>query len=328
MIRAAVLNDFQRVALTMGDWERLKPSVSVDVFDYAFADEAETISALQPFEILCVIRERTPLTRRVLESLPNLKLIVSAGFRNASIDRAAASELGIPVCGRRPLDPLDYGYATATQALALMLELTRQVGAENHRLKAGVPWQSHIGIDVHGRTIGLVGLGRLGARFADMVKPLGMRIIAWSENLTRERCEEVGVEYATKEELLKTADVVSIHMVLSDRTEKLIGAPELAQMKPTSFLINTSRGAIVDEPALIEALQERRIAGAGLDVFAVEPLPLDHVLRKLDNVVITPHMGFVTDRSYRAMFGDMVVNIERWLAGEPTYPLELHPSQL
>ena len=328
MLRAAVLNDFQRVALAMADWERLAPAVSVDVFDHAFADEAATISALQPFEILCVIRERTPLTRRVLESLPNLKLVVSAGFRNASIDRAAARELGIPVCGRRPLDPLEYGYATATQALALMLELTRQVGAESQRLKAGVPWQSHVAIDVHGLTIGLIGLGRLGARFAEMVKPLGMRIIAWSENLTPERCEEVGVEHVTKEELLKTADVVSIHMVLSDRTEKLIGAAELALMKPTSFLINTSRGAIVDEPALIEALQHRRIAGAGLDVFAVEPLPLDHTLRKLDNVVITPHMGFVTDRSYRAMFGDMVVNIERWLAGEPTYPLELHPSQL
>jgi len=328
VLRGAILNDFQHVALAMGDWGRLAPAVSFEVVDRAFADEAETIAALQPFEILCTVRERTPLPRRVLEKLPNLKLIVSAGFRNAVIDLHAARELGIRVCGRRPVDPATYGFATATHALALILELTRQVGAESQRLKSGTPWQTHVAMDLYGSTIGLLGLGRLGTRLATMVKPLGMRVIAWSENLTRERCAEVGVEYATKEELLETADVVSIHMVLTDRTVNLVGAPELARMKPTSFLINTSRGPIVDEAALIEALRERRIAGAGLDVFAVEPLPLDHPFRSLDNVVITPHMGFVTDRSYRAMFGDMVTNIERWLAGKPTYPLEPHPSQI
>ena len=327
MLRAAILNDFQRVALAMGDWERLAEAVSFDVFDRAFADEAETIAALQPFDIICTVRERTPLPSRVLEKLPKLKLIVSAGFRNASIDLDAAQALGIGVCGRRPVDPADYGFATATHALALMLELTRQVGAENQRLKGGAPWQSHVAMDLHGRTIGLIGLGRLGARLATMVKPLGMRAIAWSENLTPARCQEVGVEYASKDELLATADVVSIHMVLTDRTANLLGAAELARMKRTSFLINTSRGPIVNEDALIEALQARRIAGAGLDVFDVEPLPLDHQFRRLDNVVITPHMGFVTDRSYRAMFGDMIVNIEGWLAGEATYPLERHPSQ-
>ena len=328
MLRGAILNDFQHVALSMGDWGRLGSAVSFEVFDRAFADEAETIATLEPFQILCTVRERTPLPRQLLERLPNLKLIASAGFRNASIDLEAARALGITVCGRRPVDPADYGYATATHALALMLELARNVGAESQGLKAGVPWQSRVGIDLHGRTIGLLGLGRLGARFAAMVKPLGMRVIAWSENLTRERCEEVGVEYASKEELLETSDFVSIHLVLTNRTLNLVGAPELARMKPTSFLINTSRGPIVDEPALIDALRARRIAGAGLDVFTVEPLPLDHPFRRLDNVVITPHMGFVTDRSYRAMFEDMVVNIERWLAGQATYPLEPHPSQI
>jgi D-3-phosphoglycerate dehydrogenase len=328
VLRGAILNDYQHVALAMGEWERLGSAVSFDVFHNPFANESETISALRPFDVVCTVRERTPFPRRVLERLPNLKLIASAGFRNAVIDLQAARDLGITICGRRPLDPAAYGYATATLALGLILELARSVGAESQGLKAGTAWQSRVGLDLHERTIGLLGLGRLGARVATMVKPLGMRIIAWSENLTRERCEEIGVEYASKQELLETSDIVSIHMVLTDRTANLIGAPELARMKPTSFLINTSRGPIVDEAALIVALRERRIAGAGLDVFTVEPLPLDHPFRRMDNVVITPHIGFVTDRSYRAMFGDMVVNIERWLAGEPTYPLEPHPSQV
>lgn len=311
-LRCAILDDYQNVALRMADWSALKGKADITVFSEHLGEASNVINALKDFEIVCAMRERTPFRRETVEALPNLKLLLTSGMRNASFDMEALKERGVTVCGTG-----GFGNPTAGLAIGLMLELTRRIGFENARLKAGEKWQITLGQDVEGRTMGIVGLGKLGSRVAQIAKALGMKVNAWSQNLTREKCEEAGVGYLPKEELMATSDVVSIHVILSKRTRGLITREDLARMKPSSYLINTARGPIVDEDALLDMLRERKIAGAGLDTYSVEPLPVDHPFRKLDNVVITPHLGYVTEEGYRKYYSDMVEDILGWIDGKP-----------
>jgi D-3-phosphoglycerate dehydrogenase len=310
--RCAVLDDYQNVALKMADWSKVAGDVEVKVFDKPLGGPEEVIRALQGFAIICAMRERTPFPRRVIEGLPDLKLLITTGARNLSFDMVAAAERGIVVSGTA-----GFGNPTAGLTFGLILELTRRIGYEHARLKAGAAWQTTVGIDLEGKTLGIVGLGKLGNRVAQIAKPFGMKVIAWSQNLTPDKCREAGVEYATKEDLFRQADFVTIHVQLSERSRGLVGAKDLGLMKPTAFLINTSRGPIVDQEALLAVLRERRIAGAGLDVFDIEPLPLGHPFRHLDNAVITPHLGYVTAENYRLYFRDIVDDIRAFLEGKP-----------
>jgi D-3-phosphoglycerate dehydrogenase len=310
--RCAVLDDYQNVALKFADWGRIAADVDVTVFDAPIGGPDEVQRALQDFDIVCMMRERTPFRRDTLTALPNLKLLITTGARNASIDLAAAAERGVTVCGTGA-----FGNPTAGITFGLILELTRRIGYENARLKAGEPWQVTLGPDIEGLTLGVIGLGKLGQRVAAIAKAFGMNVIAWSPNLTPDRCQAAGVAYAGKDDLFGTADVVTIHMVLSDRSRGLVAARELALMKPAAYIVNTSRGPIIDEGALIAALAERRIAGAGLDVFDVEPLRLDHPFRRMDNVVITPHLGYVSEQNYRTYFPGIVEDIRAFIAGAP-----------
>jgi len=310
--RVAILDDYQNVALKLADWSPLKDKVDITVFDKAFASGAEAVRALKNFQIVCAMRERTPFPREVLEALPALKLLITSGMRNASFDLEAAKERGITVCGTGGV-----GNSTVGLTIGLMLELTRHIGLENARMHAGEPWQATVGRDVEGMTLGVVGLGKLGQKVATAANALGMNVIAWSQNLTPEACAAADVGYATKEELFAKADIVTIHVILSQRTRGLISAADLARMKPTAYLVNTARGPIVDEAALLDALQRKAIMGAGLDTFGEEPLPVDHPLRRLDNVVLTPHLGYVVEQNYARYYSDMVENIAAWLDGAP-----------
>ena len=311
-LRCAVLDDYQNVALKLADWSKVAPAVEVKVFNEHLGSADKVIKALQGFAIVVMMRERTPFPRQVIEALPDLKLLITTGARNASIDMAACAERGIVVSGTG-----GFGNPTTGITFGLILELTRRIGWENARLKAGEPWQVTLGRDIEGQTLGILGLGKLGARVAGVGKAFGMKVMAWSQNLTPEKCQEAGVEYASKEDLFRAADFVTIHLQLSPRTRGLITASELGLMKKTAYLINTSRGPIVDEKALLEALRDKRIAGAGLDVFDVEPLPLDHPYRRMDNVVITPHLGYVSQQNYARYFPDIVEDIRGWLDGKP-----------
>ncbi len=311
-LRCAILDDYQNVALQLADWSGLAERVDITVFNQPFASADEAVRTLQGFAIVCAMRERTRFGREVLNALPNLKLLLTSGMRNASFDLDTAKTRGVVVCGTGTV-----GHPTAGLTIGLMLELTRKIGFENARMKAGERWQVSLGEDVEGKTLGIVGLGKLGRRVAATAKGLGMNVIAWSQNLTPEACDAVGVAYATRDELFATSDIVTIHVILSKRTRGLILRDDLAHMKPTAYLINTARGPIVDEAALVDALQRRAIAGAALDVFSEEPLPLDHPLRKLDNVVLTPHLGYVTAENYRRYYNEMIEDIEAWLAGAP-----------
>jgi phosphoglycerate dehydrogenase-like enzyme len=312
MHRCAILDDYQNVALKLADWSKLAGAVDVKVYNESLGVQASVIRTLKDCSIVCLMRERTPFPRAVFEGLPDLKLVVTSGARNAAIDLAAAAERGIVVCGTETP-----GNPTTELAFGLMLELTRKIGYENARLKAGARWQTTLGIDLGGKTLGVVGLGKLGSKAAQIGHAIGMNIIAWSQNLTAERCREVGATLVGKDELFRQADFITVHLQLSPRTRGLIGATDLGLMKPTAYFINTSRGPIVEEAALLDALREKRIAGAGLDVYDVEPLPLDHPLRKMDNAVITPHLGYVTEDNYRRFYGQMVENIRAWLDGKP-----------
>jgi D-3-phosphoglycerate dehydrogenase len=311
-LRVAILDDYQNVALKLADWSQFKDKIETTVFDKPFASGDEAVRALKDFQIVCAMRERTSFNREVLSALPNLKLLLTSGMRNASFDMDTAKERGITVCGTG-----GFGNATAGLTIGLMLELTRKIGLENARMHAGEPWQITMGQDVEGKTLGVVGLGKLGVKVATIAKALGMNVIAWSQNLTPEACAAAGATYATKDELFAKADVVTIHLILSKRTRGLIARADLERMKPTAYLINTARGPIVDEAALLDVLQKRKIAGAALDTFSQEPLPVDHPLRKLDNVVLTPHLGYVTEENYRRYYSDMVEDIAAWLKGEP-----------
>jgi phosphoglycerate dehydrogenase-like enzyme len=311
-LRCAILDDYQNVALQMADWTKLADRVDVTAFNAPFEGTAQAIEALQDFEIVCAMRERTPFGADVLAALPKLKLLMTSGMRNASFDIETAKARGVVVCGTGAV-----GSPTAGLTIGLMLELTRRIGFENARMKAGEPWQITLGEDIEGKTLGVLGLGKLGSHVAAIARAMGMKTIAWSTNLTREACEKAGATYATKEELFATADIITIHVVLSPRSRGLVSAADLKLMKPTSYLINTARGPIVDEAALLETLQARKIAGAALDTYSHEPLPIDHPLRKLDNVVLTPHLGYVTAENYRRYYTEMVEDITAWLNGEP-----------
>jgi phosphoglycerate dehydrogenase-like enzyme len=304
--RCAILDDYQNVALSVADWSKVSGDLEIEVFNAHLGAADKVIAALQGFDIVCAF------PRDVIEKLPQLKLLITTGMRNASIDVAAAKARGIVVCGTPAV-----GSPTSGIAIGLMLELTRRIGYENARMKAGVPWQTTIGLDLEGLTLGVLGLGKLGARTARIAQAFGMKVIAWSQNLTPEKCQEAGVAYASKEDLFRQADIVTIHLVLSQRTRGLVGAKELALMKSSAYIINTSRGPIIEEAALLAALRGKTIAGAGLDVFDIEPLPLDHPLRKMDNVVLTPHLGYVAMQNYRAYFAGIVDDIRAFLDGKP-----------
>jgi phosphoglycerate dehydrogenase-like enzyme len=310
--RCAILDDYQNVALNAADWSKVSGDLDINVFNAHLGGADEVIKALQGFDIVCAMRERTAFPRAVIEKLPQLKLLVTTGLRNASIDVAAAKVRGLVVCGTPSL-----GNPTSGIAIGLMLELTRHIGYENARMKAGVPWQTTIGMDLEGLTLGVLGLGKLGTRTAKIAQAFGMKVIAWSQNLTPDKCKEAGVDYVGKEDLFRRADFVTIHVILSQRTRGLVGTKELALMKPSAYIINTSRGPIIEEAALLAVLREKKIAGAGLDVFDIEPLPIDHPLRKMDNVVLTPHLGYVAMQNYRAYFGGVVDDIRAFLDGKP-----------
>ena len=308
MIRIAILDDYQNVALKMADWSPLAGRAAITVFNDHLSNPDEVVERLLPFEVVCVMRERTPLPRAVIERLPRLKLIASTGPRNAAIDVDAAAERGIVVAHT--------GYharPTIEMTWALILATARQVALENAHLRAG-GWQLTVGDGLHGKTLGVLGLGNIGSEVARIGLAFGMEVIAWSQNLTADKAQTGGARPVSKEELFRSADILTIHLVLSQRTKGLVGAAELQAMKPSAWLINTSRGPIVDEPALIEVLRERRIAGAALDVFDIEPLPADHPFRLLDNVLSTPHIGYVARDLYRIFYGDTVKNVTRWLA--------------
>ncbi len=317
MVRAAILDDYQNVAMQFADWSPIAKEVEIKVFNKPFADQGEAIKALQGFAIIVGMRERTPFPRMAIEALPDLKLLITTGARNNSFDVKACAERGITVSGTGAA-----GSPTTGIAFGLMLELTRRIGFENARLKAGAPWQVTVGRDLDGLTLGVLGLGKLGQRSAAVGKAFGMKIIAWSQNLTAEKAKAGGAELVAKDDLFRNADFVTIHNVLSERSRGLVGTKELGLMKKSSYLINTSRGPIVDEKALIAVLQAKSIAGAGLDVFDVEPLPLDHPFRKMDNVVITPHLGYVSEQNYRKYFPDIVEDIRAWLDGKPVRVIE------
>ncbi len=311
-LRCAILDDYLNLALTVADWSKVTDRVDVTVFNHPFASQEAAASALQDYEIICAMRERTPFPRALFAGLPKLKLLITSGMRNAAIDVEAAKDHNVVLCGTQwARDP------TAPLTMGLILELTRNIGRENARMHAGEPLQKFVGLEIEGRTLGVVGLGKLGGKVSKLAQAFGMNVIAWSPNLTPERCKEAGVGYATKEELFATADIITVHVVLSQRSRGLVGAADLARMKPTAYLVNTARGPIVDETALLETLQQNKIAGAAVDVFSVEPLPVDHPFRRLDNLVLTPHLGYVTEESFRNHYRQMVEGIDAWFKGAP-----------
>jgi phosphoglycerate dehydrogenase-like enzyme len=310
-VRIALLDDYQNVALKMAPWERLPASCEVVAFRDHLDDDDAIVQRLAPFDAIMAMRERTPLTSQLFQRLPRLKLVVTAGMRNASIDMDAGRRQGIVVSGTAGLP-----YPTAELAIGLMLAWARSIAVEDRELRAG-RFQTTLGRGLNGKTLGIVGLGTLGARVAKIAKALEMEVLAWSRNLTDERAQAAGATRVDKDELLKRADFVTLHIVLSDRTRHLIGARELALMKPTACLVNTSRSAIVDESALVKALHDGTIAGATLDVYSIEPLPADHPLRFTPNTVLTPHLGYVTEETYRLFYGQALEDIEAFLRGQP-----------
>ncbi len=313
MHRCAILDDYQNVALSLANWASLDPDVEIVVFNRHIDGRAALTAALADFDIVVAMRERTVFDAALLADLPHLRLLVTTGMRNAAIDVAAAERQGIIVCGT-------HGVAGSTAQLtwALILALARNIPAEVADFRGRGDWQTRMSIDLTDKRLGLVGLGRLGTRVARVGVDFEMEVAAWSPNLTDERAAEAGAKrIATLAELLATADVVSLHVPLNQGTRGLIGAAELALMKPTAFLVNTSRGPLVDEGALVDALAHGRLAGAGLDVYDEEPLPRDHPLRRAERLIATPHIGYVTDATYRVFYRDAVEDIAAWLKGEP-----------
>jgi phosphoglycerate dehydrogenase-like enzyme len=306
-IKIAVLDDYQCVSQEFADWSVLTGRADVCVFNEHTIDQDVLAEGLLPFTVLCVMRERTPLNRELLSKLPNLRLVVSTGTRNASIDVHAAEELGITV------KHTGYVWSGAPEMTwALLMALARKIPEENQNFKSG-NWQTTIGTDLSGKTIGIVGLGNIGSKIAAYARVFDMKVIAWSENLTAEKAHAAGAVMVSKETLFRDADFVTVHLVLSQRSRGIIKAKDLQQMKPTAYLINTSRGPLIDEAALVEVLQERKIAGAALDVFDKEPLPADHPFREMDNLLATPHIGYVTEDTYKLFYRDTVKIIEEWI---------------
>jgi phosphoglycerate dehydrogenase-like enzyme len=312
-MRIALLDDYQSVALSSADWKSLPSDCEVVAFADHVRDVDQLVLRLSPFDAICPMRERTIFTRAILERLPRLKLILATGGRNtATVDLAAARELGITVCETRSYPP-----PTVELTWWLLLSLFRRGTLEHASVRHG-GWQLGIGDSLWEKTLGIVGLGKLGGPVAQVARAFGMRVIAWSTNLTAERAQAQGVIAVSKEELFSTADAITIHMPLSDRSCGLIGAADLARMKTTAFLVNTSRAPLVDQQALLDAVRMQRIAGLGVDVFEEEPLPAAHPYRHLPNVVATPHIGYVTRESYAVYLGDCVANASAYLQGKPT----------
>ncbi|RMT80926.1 D-2-hydroxyacid dehydrogenase family protein [Pseudomonas viridiflava] len=307
----AVLDDWQNVASDVVDWSPLGAIGDVSFLHDFPAETATMVQRLKDFDIICVMRERTLFDDALLSQLPRLKLLTTGGMRNAAIDVAAAKRLNITVCGTD-----SYKHAAPELTWALIMGITRNLVAEANSLRAG-HWQVGLGGDLHGKTLGILGLGSIGKWIARYGQAFGMKVIAWSQNLTPEAAAECGVTYVSKQALFEQADVLSVHLVLSDRSRGLVDTQALGWMKPGAFIVNTSRGPIIDEAALIETLQQRRIAGAALDVFDVEPLPENHPFRTLDNVLATPHIGYVTDNNYQTFYSLMIENIQAWHAGLP-----------
>ncbi len=309
-IRIGILDDYQQVAKDMAEWSKLEDRADITVFNEHIADIELLIDALSPFDVICIMRERTPFKRALFEQLPQLKLLVTSGAKNAAIDLEAARDHEVMVCGTH-----SPGHAASELAWGLIMALSRHLVAEDNAMRNGL-WQTTIGRDLKGQTLGIIGLGRHGSNVAKFAQAFGMRVIAWSQNLTQQRCEELGVELVDQETLLAASDIITIHLKMGQRYRGLIDARALALMKPSAYLVNTSRGPIINENDLIQALQNKQIAGAGLDVYDQEPLPADHILRSLPNTVLTSHVGYVTDQTYRVFYGEMVQIITSWLDGE------------
>ena len=307
-MRIAILDDYQHVALDHADWDSL--GADLEVFHEPFEDEGTLVAALAPCEVVVLMRERTPFPGRLIRRLPGLRLLLTTGARNGAIDLETAAAQGVTVCGTT--SPT----RAAELTWALILAATRKLEQEVASVRRG-GWQTAVGGDLEGHVLGLLGLGRLGARVAAVGRAFGMQTIAWSEHLTADRADAVGVTAVAKDELFSLADVLSVHLVLGERTRGLVGRRELALMKPTSLLVNTSRGPIVDEAALVDALRSGTIGGAALDVFDEEPLPADHPLRGIDTALVTPHVGFVTRDTYDTFYREAVEDVRAWLAGVP-----------
>ena len=309
--RLAILDDYQNVALESADWGGLPPEVEITVFNEYIEGEKAVAEALSDFDIVVAMRERTPFPASLIDSLPNLKLLVTTGMRNLAIDMEAARARGLPVCGTALLP-----YPAAEHAWALILALVKQIPREDRAMHEG-SWQAGFAEGLRDKTLGILGLGKLGSQVARVGLAFGMTLIAWSQNLTAERAAECGATRVGKDVLFSEADIITIHLVLSGRTRAVVGRRELGLMKPTAYLVNTSRGPIVDEAALVETLESRAIAGAGIDVYDVEPLPRDHPLRRLDNTVLTGHTAYVMRETYTLAYGEAVEDIQAWLEGEP-----------
>ena len=310
-IRIAVLDNYQNAALGAADWDSLGRDAEITVFDKYIEGETAVAKTLQGFDVVVGMRERTPFPKSLIDALPDLKLLVTTGMRNLTFDMDAARDRGVVVSGTAML-----GYPASEHAVALMMALFKKIPQEDRLMHEG-GWQGDVTEGMSGKTLGILGLGKLGPRVARVGLALDMDVIAWSENLTRERCEEVGVRYVDKDALFAESDVVTIHLVLSDRTRGLVGTTEFTLMKSSAYLINTSRGPIVDEAALIEALANDTIAGAGIDVYDVEPLPEIHPLRSLGNTVLTGHTGYVVKELYALAYSEALENVQAWMRGEP-----------
>ena len=310
-VQIAVIDDWQQVARDVVDWSSLEGVGQVHFLHDYPADTATMIERLQGFDVICVMRERSTFDQALLQGLPRLKLLVTGGMRNAAIDIPAAKALGIQVCGTD-----SYKHAAPELTWALIMASTRNLLAEANSLRAG-GWQVGLGGDLHGKTLGILGLGSIGQKVAQFAQVFGMRVIAWSENLTPERAAQAGVTWVSKQQLFEQADILTVHLVLSERSRGLVDAQALGWMQPGARLVNTARGPIVDEQALIHALESGRLAGAALDVFADEPLPLDHPFRRLPNVLATPHVGYVSEQNYQQFYGQMIEDIQAWASGAP-----------
>jgi phosphoglycerate dehydrogenase-like enzyme len=318
-MKIAVLDDYQQVALKSAEWSSIGADAQVDSFAQHISDRNELVRKLQPYDVIVAMRERTRFPAEVIDALPNLKLLVSTGGRNPSIDAEACARRNIPLCGAH--GAASGQSSTAEVAWALILALVKRIPQSDKALRSGGWQETVITESLAGKTLGVLGLGRLGKHVARYGQAFGMNVIAWSPHLTDERAAEASVRRVSKEALFAESDVISLHLVSNAATRGIVGAAEIGAMKRSAYLVNTSRGPLIDEQALISALQERRIAGAGLDVFWTEPLPKDHIVRRLDNVVLTPHLGYVVDENLKMFYANAVKNIKSWIAGEPLTPM-------
>jgi phosphoglycerate dehydrogenase-like enzyme len=309
--RIAILDDYHNIALQSADWGSLPKGCDISVFNHHLGPERAVIDALQNFDVIVAMRERTPFPASVIQSLPNLKLLVTTGMRNNAIDMRAARDKEIPVCGTA-MAP----YAAFEHTWALILAITKNIPREDRCMREG-GWQSEVGMGLNGKTLGVLGLGKLGSKVARVALAFDMKVIAWSQNLTEQRAKECGATLVDKETLFEKSDIVTIHLILGDRTRGIVGRDEFGRMKSSAYLVNTSRGPIVDEDALIEALRTKMIAGAAIDVFDIEPLPAHHPLRSIENTVLTGHTGYLLRETFQIAYGGAVEDVKGWLDGKP-----------